>query len=108
MPKFSLIIPVYNVEAYLRECLDSILRQSMEDWEAIVVDDGSGVIADEYAAKDSRITVIHQENPGVSVARNVGLEKASSTAGMLTASTLEFFEDNWDRFCLYEKRNRCL
>lgn len=81
MPKFSLIIPVYNVEVYLRECLDSILRQPMEDWEAIVVDDGSldgsGVIADEYAAKDSRITVIHQENQGVSVARNVGLEKAS-------------------------------
>ena len=75
MPKFSLIIPVYNVEVYLRECLDSILRQSMEDWEAIVVDDGSldgsGVIADEYAAKDSRITVIHQENQGVSEARNV-------------------------------------
>lgn len=81
MPKFSLIIPVYNVEAYLSECLESILRQPVEDWEAIVIDDGSpdksGTIADEYAAKDSRITVIHQENQGVSVARNVGLEKAS-------------------------------
>ena len=80
MPKFSLIIPVYNVETYLRECLDSILRQSVEEWEAIVIDDGSsdrsGVIADEYAAKDSRITVIHQENQGVSIARNRGLEKA--------------------------------
>lgn len=80
MPKFSLIIPVYNVEAYLRECLESILRQPMEDWEAIVIDDGSsdrsGAIADEYAAKDGRIMVIHQENQGVSVARNVGLEKA--------------------------------
>lgn len=69
------------MEAYLSECLESILRQPVEDWEAIVVDDGSldgsGVIADEYAAKDSRITVIHQENQGVSVARNVGLEKAS-------------------------------
>ena len=80
MPKFSLIIPVYNVEIYLPKCLDSILCQPVDDWEAIVIDDGStdrsGSIADEYAAKDCRITVIHQANQGVSVARNVGLEKA--------------------------------
>lgn len=81
MPQISLIIPIYNVEEYLSKCLDSILLQSMGDWEAIVIDDGStdrsGSIADEYAAKDSRITVIHQENQGVSMARNRGLEKAS-------------------------------
>lgn len=81
MPCFSIIIPVYNVAPYLRECLDSILAQTFTGWEAICVDDGSsdgsGRVLDEYSAHDNRIKVIHGENVGVSVARNVGLEKAT-------------------------------
>jgi len=77
---FSIVIPVYNVAPYLRECLDSVLAQTYADWEAICVDDGStdgsGAILDEYAAKDGRIRVVHKENEGVSVARNVGISQA--------------------------------
>lgn len=76
----SVIVPVYNVEPYLRECIDSILAQTYTDFELILVDDGSpdkcGEICDEYAAKDSRIRVIHQENGGLSAARNAGLDIA--------------------------------
>ena len=76
----SVIIPVYNVEKYLRECLDSVTGQTYQDLEIILVDDGSkdesGTICDEYAAKDSRITVIHKENGGQSDARNCGLDNA--------------------------------
>lgn len=79
-PRFSIIIPVYNVAPYLRECLDSVLAQTFTDWEAICVDDGStdgsGAILDEYAAKDNRFRVIHQKNAGVSSARNVALDMA--------------------------------
>ena len=63
-PVFSIIIPVYNVAPYLRECLDSVLAQTFADWEAICVDDGStdgsGAILDEYAAKDARFRIVHQ------------------------------------------------
>lgn len=80
-PRFSIIIPVYNVAPYLRECLDSVQAQAFADWEAICVDDGSSdassSILDEYAAGDSRIMVIHQKNYGVAVARNRGLVAAS-------------------------------
>lgn len=78
---FSVIVPVYNVERYLRQCIDSILAQTYRDFELILVDDGSqdssGIICDEYAAKDSRITVIHKENQGLISARRVGLKKSS-------------------------------
>ena len=78
---FSIIIPVYNVAPYLRECLDSLLAQTFTDWEAICVDDGStdesGEILDEYSRRDARIRVIHKRNEGVSVARNRALEIAS-------------------------------
>jgi glycosyltransferase involved in cell wall biosynthesis len=78
MPYFSIIIPVYNVAPYLRKCLDSVLSQTFTDWEAICVDDGStdgsGAILDEYAAKDKRFRVIHQDNQGVAVARQVALD----------------------------------
>lgn len=76
----SVIVPVYNVENYLRRCLDSILAQSFKDFEIILVDDGSkdgsGIICDEYKKLDKRISVLHKENGGVSTARNAGIEIA--------------------------------
>lgn len=80
MPKISIIVPVYKVEKYLRKCIDSILSQTFEDFELILVDDGSpdkcGEICDEYARKDARIRVIHKENGGLSDARNKGIDEA--------------------------------
>lgn len=80
-PLVSVIIPVYNVEMYLRECVDSVINQTYKNIEVILVDDGStdasGEICDEYAKIDSRITVIHEENGGLSVARNTGLNAAN-------------------------------
>ena len=81
MPQVSVIVPVYNVEKYIRRCVDSILAQTFEDFELILVDDGSPdncpAICDEYAAKDNRVRVIHQENGGVSGARNAALNVAT-------------------------------
>ena len=80
MPKVSIIVPIYNVEKYLRRCVDSILAQTFTDYELFLVDDGSpdgcGAICDEYAVKDARITVIHKENGGLSDARNVAIDIA--------------------------------
>lgn len=77
----SVIIPVYNVERYLHECLDSVLSQSCSELQIILIDDGStddsGIICDEYAAKDSRIVVIHQKNSGAAAAKNAGLRMAT-------------------------------
>ncbi|MFG6149944.1 glycosyltransferase family 2 protein [Halobacillus sp. B23F22_1] len=77
-PAISIIVPVYNVEPYLRRCLDSILEQTFTDIEVIVVNDGStdgsGEICDEFAEKDKRIRVIHKKNGGLSSARNAGLD----------------------------------
>ena len=76
----SVIVPIYNVEKYLRKCIDSIIGQTYRDLQIILIDDGSpdgcGEICDEYAQKDSRIVVIHQKNSGVSAARNAGLKIA--------------------------------
>lgn len=78
MPTISVIVPVYKVEPYLRRCVDSILGQTYTDFELILVDDGSpdscGAICDEYAEKDARVRVIHQENGGLSAARNAGID----------------------------------
>ena len=78
--RFSIIIPVYNVEKYLTDCLDSVLNQTFSDWEAVCVNDGStddsaAILAD-YAAKDYRIKTITQSNGGLSVARNTGIRVA--------------------------------
>ncbi len=81
MDKITVIIPVYNVEKYLKEAIDATINQTYKNLEIILVDDGSkdssGKICDEYAKKDNRIIVIHQENKGMSGARNVGLDYAT-------------------------------
>ena len=80
MPKISVIVPVYNVEKYLRECLDSIVNQTLQDIEIICINDGStdgsAVILEEYAAKDKRIKILNQENKGAGEARNAGINSA--------------------------------
>lgn len=80
MAKVSIIVPVYQVENYIRQCIDSILNQTFRDFELILVDDGSrdnsGAICDEYARRDARIRVLHTENRGAAAARNVGLDNA--------------------------------
>jgi glycosyltransferase involved in cell wall biosynthesis len=80
LPKISVIIPVYNVESYLHRCINSILNQTFQDFEIILINDGSndksGQICDDYAQKDKRIKVIHKENARVSAARNDGIKMA--------------------------------
>lgn len=79
-PKISIIVPVYNVEPYLHQCIESILEQTITDYEVLLVDDGSmdrsGEICDEFALRDNRIKVIHKKNGGLSSARNEGIKKA--------------------------------
>ncbi len=79
--RFSVIVPIYNVEDYLPQCVDSILSQNYKDFELILVDDGSPdncpAICDEYAKKDSRVKVIHKKNGGLSSARNAGITEAA-------------------------------
>ncbi|WP_411076784.1 CDP-glycerol glycerophosphotransferase family protein [Streptomyces sp. cmx-10-25] len=80
-PRFSVIIPVYGVEGYIRECLESVTSQSWPDFEIVVVDDcsldGSGAIVDEFAARDPRVRAVHRaENGGIGAARNTGIEHA--------------------------------
>lgn len=101
MAKLSVIIPIYNVEKYLRQCLDSVINQTFKDLEIILVDDGSpdrcGEICDEYADRDSRIKVIHKENGGLPSARNDALAIASGKWIAYVDS------DDWLELDIYEK-----
>ena len=98
LPKVSIIVPVYNVCSYLARCIDAILSQALQEFELILVDDGStdgsSDICDHYAALDSRIKVIHQENQGVSVARNVGIEHAKASY-ILFVDSDDYPESTW-------------
>ncbi len=80
-PTISIIIPIYNVADWLKECIDSILNQSFTEFEVLLIDDGSSdgsdIICEEYAKKDRRIRVFHKANKGISSARNYGLERAN-------------------------------
>ena len=80
--KFSIIIPVYNIEQYLSNCIESILKQSFKEYELILINDGStdssGDICDKYAKNNKCIKVIHQANGGAAVARNAGIKAAKN------------------------------
>lgn len=98
MPKISVIIPVYNAEKYLRNCLDSLLKQSFQDFEVIIVNDGStdgsACICDEYKNKDKRIIVIHQNNEGVSNARNTAIREVNGEWLFFLDADDELFQDS--------------
>lgn len=99
IPAISVIVPIYNMEKLMRKCLDSILAQSFQDYECLLIDDGSKdnspAICDEYAAKDSRFTAYHKPNGGLSDARNYGIERAQGDY------TIFFDPDDWvDADCL--------
>ncbi len=99
MAKVSVIVPVYNVEPYLRQCLDSIVSQTLKDIEIILIDDGStdnsGKVCDEYKNRDDRIKVIHKHNGGLSCARNDGIDASTAPYIMFVDS------DDWvePEFC---------
>lgn len=99
MPQISVIVPVYKVELYLRRCVDSILAQTFSDFELILVDDGSPdgcpAICDEYATQDSRVRVIHQENGGLSAARNAGIDWVFANSDSEWISFVD--SDDWVR-----------
>ena len=101
MPAISIIIPVYNVEPYLRECLDSVVNQTFRDIEIICVNDGSTdgspAILEEYAAKDSRIQIVNKENGGLNSARNAGLDRVTGEYFAILDS------DDWLDLTAYEK-----
>lgn len=105
MVKVSVIVPVYKVEKYIQRCVDSILSQTLKQIELILVDDGSPdncpLICDQYAGKDSRVKVIHQNNMGVSSARNAGLSIAvGEYVGFVDA-------DDYVDICMFEKLYEC-
>ena len=120
--KVSIIVPIYNVERYLEPCIESILSQTYENFELILVDDGSpdqcGIICDKYATQDSRIKVIHKENQGLGMARNTGLDYATGefvcfvdSDDWLEPYAIEYWiraQRNYDAdivMCNYQKRN---
>lgn len=105
--KVSVIVPIYNVEKYLHQCLDSIIQQTFTNLEIILVNDGtldqSGVIANEYADKDSRIKLLHKENGGLSDARNHGMKEATGEFTMFVDS------DDWlDTLMIEKMLHTCL
>lgn len=110
-PFFSIIVPVYNVAPYLRECLDSVLAQTFTDWECLCVDDGStdesGAILDEYAQKDPRFRVFHQANAGVSAARNLALDNVRGEWFLFLDGDDKFFIDALDSFARFIKEEQC-
>ena len=100
-PKVSIIVPIYNVEKYLRQCLDTIIDQTLREIEIILVDDGSTdsslTICKEYEQKDNRIKLIHKENEGLGYTRNRGLQEA-------TGEFVGFIDsDDWIELDMFEK-----
>ena len=107
MPLFSVIIPVYNVEKYLARCLDSLLNQDFKDYELVLIDDGSkdtsGQICDDYAKKYNNIIVIHHENRGVSLSREVGVNASHGEYLLFVDSDDSVREDYFEVLKNYTK-----
>ena len=99
-PEISIIVPVYNVDRYLEDCINSILNQSFYNFELILINDGSkdcsGEICDNYASKDKRVKVIHKNNEGVSIARNIGIDMSKGKYIMFCDSD-DVVEKDWCR-----------
>ena len=97
--RFSIIIPIYKVEKFICECIDSVINQTLKNIEIILVDDGSPdncpKICDEYAQKDKRITAIHKANGGLSSARNTGLKKAQGEYVLFLDSDDYYFRNDF-------------
>lgn len=110
-PKISVIVPVYNAEKYLRRCLDCIISQDFQDFELLLVNDGSkdssGLICNEYAQKDKRVHVINKKNGGASSARNVGL-KASHGEYIAFSDADDWMEKKWLSFMMENIRDEDL
>lgn len=110
MNKVSIIVPIYKIEErYLIECLDSLISQTLKEIQIILIDDGSpdkcGVICDEYAKKDTRITVVHQANQGVSCARNKGITLVDAIYMLFLDGDDILAHDACEK--LYNKMNEC-
>lgn len=113
-PKISVVVPIYNTEATLHRCIDSVLKQSFQDFEIVLVDDGSpdgaGRIADEYAQKHGRIVVVHKRNAGLAEARRSGIDAASGEYIVSLDSDDDLPSDALDillRHCVDEKLDLC-
>lgn len=109
MPIVSIITPVYKAESSLRMCVESVLSQSFEDWELILVDDGSpdksGLICDDFARRDVRIKALHQDNSGPSAARNYGLDNASGEFILFVDADDYINEDMLEKLLLIERQH---
>ena len=103
VPFLSIIVPAYNVENYIKQCVDSILAQSFTDFELLLVDDGSkdstGKICDEYALKDTRVQVIHKQNGGLVSARKAGLAEAKGEYAAYVDGDDWIAEDMFQKLC---------
>ena len=105
IPKISIIVPIYNVEKYLPQCMDSLLNQTMTDIEIILVDDGSPdncpTMCDEYARQDTRVKVIHKKNAGLGLARNSGLKIAQGKYLAFIDSDDYVELDTYQKLCIF-------
>lgn len=110
MAKVSVIIPVYNVEPYLKQCMDSVVGQTLKDIEIICVDDGSTDgsldILKEYATEDSRIQIIEQKNAGAGAARNNGMRHATGKYLSFLDSDDFLCRECWKRHMIWQKKIR--
>lgn len=110
-PLISIIVPIYNVENYLQECIESLLIQTYRNLEILLIDDGStdlsGNICDEYANRDSRISIVHKENGGLSDARNAGLKAASGEYYMFIDSDDYISQNLVEKMYLSVIQNNC-
>lgn len=111
MPLISIIVPVYNLELYIKKCIDSILAQTFTNFEVIVVNDGStdnsGDICDEYAQKDNRVVVVHKKNDGLSSARNTGIKISRGKYLGFVDGDDWIYDDMYEKLYTLSNQNNC-